>query len=111
MRVMPVKKPLFYHVTSSENATAILDGGFKDGTPKKYMTDRLYTGVWITDDPEKSYGGGHAHPVVLEIKLRLDAKTLANYEWVDEGGAYREWCIPAAILNKHSTIALSKVRV
>jgi hypothetical protein len=55
---------IFYHRTTAANATSILSRGFRDGTGK-YMTDREFSGVWLSDVPlDVNDGGTAAHDTV-----------------------------------------------
>ena len=99
---------LFFHVTEEENAAAILKGGFKD-SESCYLTRRRHKGVFITDDYETCFQGDLNKPVVLQIELSLDAKCLADYEWVEKDKTYREWCIPSSVLNKHATVRVASL--
>ncbi len=88
---------IFYHRTTPEAAQSILTDGFKDGTGK-YLTDEYWTGVWLSDaplDPD--------HPrlsEVLRITFEVDDIDFDLYEWPEEHKSYREWLIPAAIVNR-----------
>jgi hypothetical protein len=88
----------FYHRTSKEATKLILKKGFKDGTGE-YLTDSLHTGVWISNEPLDSNEGANGD-VLLEVRI---LRRLVNYyEWLEEGKPYREFLVPAKILNKHS---------
>ena len=85
-----------YHRTSAENAKRILVEGFRDSTDS-YMTDREFTGVWF------SAGATLSIQEVLLAMLFLSStsqrRVSAEFEWVEEGKAYREALIPAARIN------------
>ncbi len=40
------------------------------------------------------------------VELEIDRRELARWEWAAEGRTYREWLIPANILNKCATVEL-----
>ena len=87
-----------YHSTSREAAESILAHGFRDGIGY-YMANRRWSrrwsGVWLSDVPLDGGGGG----VLLRVHLKLPESDLVEYEWIEEGKPYREWLVPAAILN------------
>jgi hypothetical protein len=97
---------VFYHRTNSDVAEKILSEGFQDGHGT-YMTEREWTGVWVSDRPldgnEEASGD-----CLLKITLTCDEAAIADYEWVEEGTIrnYREWLIPADLLNQLGSIAL-----
>jgi hypothetical protein len=54
--------------------------------------------VWVSDRPlDESEGARSCHLLVL--RLNFTEAELADYEWVEEGKGYREWLVPAALLN------------
>ena len=91
---------ILYHRTTRKTAEAIKKG-FKDGKGT-YMTDTEFSGVWLSDVPLDSNEGASGD-VLFEVKVNLPAPEMDYYEWVEEGKPYREWLIPAALLNAHST--------
>ncbi len=84
-----------YHRTTATAAQSILTNGFRDGHGT-YMTDREFSGVWVSPtplDPQDS---------IVDTVLALDIpdEVFVEYEWVDEVFTfYREALIPAALLN------------
>lgn len=93
-----------YHRTSDDAARAILSEGFRDSTGF-YGTPNRYTGVWLSDQPLDSNEGTQEGPV-LEVTLALTEEAMARYEWVQEQLHYREWLMPAALINQHSSVRL-----
>ncbi len=94
---------IVYHRTSSTAANAILREGFRDATGK-YMTEHLHTGVWVSNYPLDSREGAHGD-ALLRIALDVPDDGLATFEWVEEGEkGYREFLIPAAVLNTNGTV-------
>lgn len=93
-----------YHRTTSLNANNILVGGFSDGEGT-YLTKQTWRGVWLSDRilDENEGAGGDA---ILEVTSNIDSGTLSFYEWKEEGKSYREWLVPAELLNKQSKIRL-----
>ena len=85
-----------YHSTTPDNAEAILAGGFRDKTDTYLFCGSRVRGVWVASvplDENEGCGGG----TVLE--LDLDEAAIAEYEIVSSMSSYREWCVPAHILN------------
>ena len=85
-----------YHVTSTETAGSIKAGGFVDATGT-YLTANEYSGVWVSDSPLDVNDMGTQHECCFEIDV--DEEDLAPYEWVEDMEGYREWLVPARILN------------
>ena len=84
-----------YHRTPA--AEAILEGGFRDITGF-YLTSQLWTGVWLSNRPldanEDAKGEGL-------LTLNIPESVIAEYEWVGEGKPYREFLVPAEIVNSY----------
>ena len=87
---------ILYHRTSSANAESILKSGFKDHTGT-YPTDQQFTGVWFSDKPLDVKG--IEGDTLLIVSLRATDKALEDYEWIEEDKGYREWLIPARLIN------------
>jgi hypothetical protein len=83
-----------FHRTSADNAVSIRKDGFRDGEAQ-YLTDRPFAGVWFTDDPETIPNDGRG----VLLSAELEESAIAEYEWTEEGKPYREWLIPAAVVN------------
>jgi hypothetical protein len=45
------------------------------------------------------------------VQLDMRDADLAWYEWVEEGKGYREWLLPAALLNAKGSVTLDDVRL
>jgi hypothetical protein len=56
------------------------------------------TGVWVSDVPLDESEGAKGHDV-LQVELNVEPSTLESYEIIKDGKPYREWCMPAAMLN------------
>jgi hypothetical protein len=93
---------ILYHRAPDAVAKAILQAGFRDGTGT-YMTTREWTGTWLSNIPldinEGAVGG-----VLLRVELTLDEAAIAEFEWIEEGKPYREWLVPASLINTYSTV-------
>ena len=90
-----------YHVTTHKAATAIMAGGFRDHARR--IGGMIIDGVWVSDAPW--YDGATVDAADLPasrvcIVLALPADQIGEYELVQDDSMYREWCIPAAILNQ-----------
>jgi hypothetical protein len=86
---------LLYHTTY--NADAILAEGFKDGTGY-YMTDRPWSGVWLSDRPLDANEGAKGDTVLV---IEMPEDEVLSYEWVEEGKPYREFLVPADLVNRY----------
>jgi hypothetical protein len=85
----------FYHRTSAEAADVILVSGFKDCTHRELNI----RGVWLSNIPLDSNEGATEGPL-LQVVLTLPADKMDAWEVVEEGKPYREWCIPAKVVNR-----------
>ncbi len=92
-----------FHRTTPANAEQILCTGFRDGTGH-YLTDREWTGVWFSDQPLDVNEGAEGD-TLLRVDLNLTDDAIADYEWVEEEKGYREWLLPAQLVNEHGTVA------
>lgn len=93
-----------FHRTTAAKARAILAEGFRNATDR-YMTDRRWTGVWFSNVPLGTQEGAHGN-AVLEVTTDLSESDLADYEWVEESKPYREWLVPAALVNAKMSVRL-----
>ena len=77
------------------------------------MTDRQWEGVWLSDTPDEWVSVMKVHrncpnPVVLAMTIDPYLQNLLNdYEWIQEQNSYREWLVPAKLINKHSTVQIA----
>lgn len=84
-----------YHTT--DQAAAILAGGFKDATGH-YMTPEEHTGVWLADTPLNCNEGAKGKDV---LAFDFPDDIFAAHEWVEDfDKGYREALIPAEIVNQ-----------
>jgi hypothetical protein len=93
---------IYYHTTAA--ADAILREGFRDATGSYLFEDFELTGVWLGDRPMDCNEGAKGDQV-LQVKFSADID-LDAYEIVDEEGTYREWCVPAALINDRAAVTL-----
>src|ERR1039457_4608962 len=90
---------IVYHATTSaETLKSILAQGFRD-TVGRYGVMMQLPGVWLSDRPLMAGDGGLSGSEPL-IRLEVPEDVIRQYEWVNEGGTYREWFVPAAVLNR-----------
>jgi len=85
----------YYHRTDA--AAEILRDGFRDSTGSYMLATTVLTGVFISDlilDVNEGARGDD----VIEVDIPQDVN-LTAYEIVEELKGYREWCVPAALLN------------
>jgi hypothetical protein len=67
------------------------------------LTDREWSGVWVSDRPLDNSEGASGE-ALLQIDIAEDL--LTAFEWVEESKPYREWLVPAAVLNDAGTVRL-----
>jgi hypothetical protein len=91
---------IFYHRT--RNAEAILRDGFRDEEGSYGMEDFTLRGGFFQIDrlmttrvPEE---------IIYSKSLPDDCCDFSYNELVEEGKPYREWCIPAQVINRHGTV-------
>lgn len=77
--------------------------GFKDST-NQYMEQRLHAGIWLSSVPGNYKGA--SGDVLLRVDAGLDEGELSQYEWIEKGNLYREWLVPAAIINPHMRVTV-----
>jgi hypothetical protein len=66
------------------------------------MIARVTRGVWFSDRPLDTNEGVRGD-MLLRITLPLGRRELDKYEWVEESKPYREWQLPAALVNSRHT--------
>ncbi len=90
-----------YHATTAEFARKILCEGFRDATGT-YFTANERTGFWVTDVPMDPSGGVGNFDAWFEIEI--DENMVAEYELIEDDKSYREWLLPAGVLNEFRTV-------
>lgn len=91
-----------YHTTDA--AEAILRNGFRDATGGYMFAKTKLTGVWLGDSP-MSLNEGAKGEQVLRVEFG-NAADLDGCEVLEEHKGYREWCVPAEIINTRATVTL-----
>jgi hypothetical protein len=82
-----------YHVAHTAAADEIMRHGFRDIETSVGTTPLWLAGVFVSDEPLAVTEGDDVIEVVLP-----DSTPLEN-ELVEADRGYREWCVPAAVLN------------
>ena len=87
-----------FHVTSASNARSIKDHGFRDSVGRFEPLTEVRWGVWIANRPLDR--GEHCcdQPGAI-FQFEIDENSIAAHEYVKEGKPYREWLVPAGLLN------------
>jgi hypothetical protein len=84
-----------YHRTF--HSKEILADGFADRTGY-YLTFSEHTGVWFSNVPLDITEGAKGDTLLV---IKIPIKEIRDYEWVEKGKPYREFLIPAAIVNRY----------
>lgn len=91
----------YFHRTKPEVAASILAGGFEDGVGHYLASGPLHRGVWLSNVPLDCDEGAHG---AMLLTVKIAPRYLKRYEWVEEGKPYREFLVPARIINRHGRI-------
>jgi hypothetical protein len=94
---------ILYHKTTAANAEQILRDGFRDGVGT-YMTLREHRGVWLSNVPLDIDEGAEGD-ILLQVG-ELPEQAIAEYEWIEDGKPYREWLIPARLINELASVRI-----
>lgn len=86
---------LLYHRTNQ--AQAILPEGFRD-TTGYYMTHKLWSGVWLSDQPLDENEGADGDTL---LAVEIPEEVVLSYERQEEGKPYREVLVPAESVNRY----------
>ena len=100
---------ILYHVASSSAAAAILLGGFVDGEGK-YGTERKLRGVFLSNRAlDTNEGVRSSGDIVLAVTfVSMPLSDLDEYELAEDGKSYREWCIPASVVQRRATVQIAE---
>jgi hypothetical protein len=90
-----------YHRTTMANAELILRDGFVDRLDR-YTSDFDVQGVWFSDQP-KVMDECDSEEAVVSIDLDFRTKSLSSFEWTEDETSYKEWLIPAELVNSKMT--------
>jgi hypothetical protein len=72
-----------------------------------YMTDREFSGVWVSDRPLDCNDGAWGD-ALLRIEMPFTDADFADLEWIEENKNYREWLLPASYLNANALLTLEQ---
>ena len=96
---------MLYHWTFS--AEKILKSGFRGDlgiSGGRHIRD---DGVWFSDEILDLLDGVEEGMKLLVIEIPF--KDIEEFEWMEEGKDYREWCIPADVVNQYGKPILTEV--
>lgn len=94
----------YFHRTGAPDA--ILASGFADGIGT-YLTGDFHEGVWLSDRPlDGSEGAKGSALLAVDVPAEIADLFDRRHEWVEEGKPYREWLVPASVLNEHAELTL-----
>lgn len=88
-----------YHCTTEAAARQILAEGFRDTA--RDLTNRAWTGVWVSDRPLHN-----TESVSGVLQIEIAEEIVAPYEWVKYDKQFREWLVPAVVLDKSGQVTL-----
>jgi hypothetical protein len=92
----------------TDQADAILHGGFRDAEGAFGFDGVTLQGVFLSDVPVDCNEGAQGDRL-LEVTLPEGCCEFDYYELVEQdpsSKSYREWCFPAAVLSSHAKIRL-----
>jgi hypothetical protein len=70
-----------------------------EGSPEGYYgTSKRWTGVWLSNVPATINEGARGR-TLLRVFLQLSTRELRFYEWIEQGRSFREFFIPAKVVN------------
>ena len=90
-----------YHRT--DHGETILREGFRDASGF-YGTTTEWTGVWLSDTPLDGNEGAKGDDL---LTVEIQEIAIADYEWIEDGKTYREWLVPARIVNLADRVLLA----
>lgn len=95
---------IVWHRTAA--SAEILARGFRDNRGFILAGTSLeLSGVFVSDRPLDANEGAKGREL-LQIQLDATEAEIDQYEIKDPEGTYREWCVPAALLNERGTTRL-----
>lgn len=93
----------YFHRTTAAATEAILAHGFRDGRGR-YMTNTEHEGVWLSDRPLDVHEGAEGDTL---LAVEVPSDLVEPYEWIEEGKGYREFLVPAALLNAQGKVTIA----
>jgi len=97
-----------YHRTTEGIATRIAADGFRD-SEDYYGTENLHSGVWLSDRPLDADEGAVGN-ALLRVELNIGDREIAQFEWIEDGKPYREWLIPACLIDELGKTVITEIR-
>ena len=64
------------------------------------MTTEEHSGVWLSNVPLDSNVGADGDTL---LRLELPEQAIADFECIEDGKPYREWVIPARLVNEKAS--------
>ena len=92
----------FFHRTTKEAAEQILREGFRNRTGYYGFSGMEITGTWLSHVPVDSNEGAKGD-VLLVVDLNVLENEIADFEVQDAERCYREWAIPAPLINSRGS--------
>jgi hypothetical protein len=78
--------------------------GFRDATGSYRFATSVLTDVWLGDSPMDINEGAEGDQV-LRVQFPDDVD-IGEFEVIEEHKPYREWCVPAVLINTHTAVTL-----
>jgi hypothetical protein len=97
-----------YHVTDRASARAMFADGFED-SEVIHDNRELQIGVWPADRAlagEEDAGPRLGPLLEVALEIELPAEVLETYERQEEGKPYREFGMPAELVNRYEVAAM-----
>jgi hypothetical protein len=86
-----------YHRTTTEAVQSIMENGFKDSTGN-WMMSESFAGVFFANRPLDCNEGTKEGGL---LAIDIPDSILGSYEIEEEGKPYREFLIPAKLVNEY----------
>ena len=99
-----VRPVTLYHVTTTENAEAILRNGFAE-REAFFGASAMRIGVWLSGRPLNPAEGASGD-AILAVAFNVEPRELSFYELVDDGKSFRQWCLPASLIRAHGKVSI-----
>ena len=96
----------FFHPTTKEAAEQILREGFRDRTGYYGFSGMEITWTWLSHVPVDSNEGAKGD-VLLVVDLNVLENEIADFEVQDTERCYREWAIPAPLINSRGSARIA----
>jgi hypothetical protein len=88
-----------YHSTPAGNVPSIRQDGFRDARGN-YLTTSIHQGVWLASRPMDWQDAGFDERDVMSVlEVEIPENLVVPFEWTEEGKPYREFLVPAELVN------------